>query len=69
MDSQQEEEAQITMTATTLSPTSSSGIRHSLKQYGGKHFVLNPLTPRNFAKKGILKLFGPSSVHCLATES
>ena len=46
-------------------PTGSSGIRHSLKQYGGKHFILNPLNPGNFA---VLKLFGPSSVHCLARE-
>lgn len=48
MDSQQEVQAQITMTVTTSYPTGSSGIRHSLKQYGGKRFILNPLTLGNF---------------------
>lgn len=65
MDNQQEVQAQITVTVTILYPAGSSGIRHSLKQYGRKHFILNPLNPGNFA---VLKLFGPSSVHCLARE-
>ena len=55
MDSQQEVQAQITVTVTTLYPTGSSGIRPSLKQYGGKHFILNPLNPGNFCRSEAIR--------------
>ena len=59
MDSQQEEQAQITMTATTLYPTGSSGIRHSLKQYGEKTFCIKPTDSKEFCQKRHFEVIRP----------